>query len=266
SGLTATGGDGNYTFAVVSGSLPDGLSLNTSTGAITGTPTKAGTFSFQVSVHDGTGTAAGTTTTSCTITIIPANLTVTCSAAIGTQDIPYNSRLNVTGGLSPFHFSITAGSLPPGLALDATTGIISGKPTAAGTYSFTAQVTDSTGGTAQVATTDCTIVIKPPITVTCPGVTAFVNLGYTSALTVVGGTNQFTFEVTSGSLPPGVTLNPTTGAISGTPTQTGAYSFTITVTDRVTGAAASPNCTITVYAPPTLACMPASQWVMPGSY
>jgi hypothetical protein len=90
SALIATGGVPAYTFSITTGSLPPVLALNTSTGAITGTPTTAGPFNFTAKVVDSTGTAAGTTTANCTITIsdIPPPPTGTCSTAAAAVIFP----------------------------------------------------------------------------------------------------------------------------------------------------------------------------------
>src|SRR5262249_50184020 len=122
---------------------------------------------------------------------------------------------------------------------------------------FTAQVTDGTGASATSATTSCTLVINPPVQITCPPGTAFVNAAYTGSVMVTGGSGQFSYSIVTGSLPSGLTLNAATGAITGTPTQAGPASFAIQVKDASTGTSATSNCTITVYVKPTLTCMPA---------
>ena len=90
---------------------------------------------------------------------IPA-LSLSCPAAIGTPGSSYGSSLQASGGLSPYTFSISAGTLPSGLALDPVTGVISGVPGTGGSYTFTGKVTDSSGDpTAGVATSACTILL-----------------------------------------------------------------------------------------------------------
>ncbi len=246
SALVATGGVPPYTFSITSGSLPPGLTLNTSTGAITGTPTTYGTFNFTAKVVDSTGTAAGTTTANCSIVISPPAITLACPTGTGQVGVPYSSALVATGGVSPYTFSITSGSLPPGLTLNTSTGAITGTPTTAGTFNFTAQVVDSTGKAAGTTTANCSIVINPPnLTLVCPANTGTVGLAYSSAAVATGGVAPYTFSIASGSLPPGLTLNPSTGAITGTPSSEGTFSFSIEVTDS-DGYSVKVACTIVI--------------------
>src|SRR6185369_15322675 len=134
SSITVTGGTAPYTFALNSGSLPAGLSLNPTTGLIRG------------------------------ITVAPPDMTAQCvTATTGKVGVPYSSSIGVTGGTAPYTFALNSGSLPNGLSLNPTTGLISGTPTSAGPFSFTVKVTDSTGGTAAIAiTSNCGITIAPP--------------------------------------------------------------------------------------------------------
>jgi uncharacterized repeat protein (TIGR01451 family) len=220
--LSATGGTGAYSFAVTSGSLPAGLSLTA--GEISGIPTSSTGSTFTITATDSlgcTGTRSYTVTPVCpTITLNPASLS---DATVGTL---YNQTLSATGGTAAYSFSVTAGALPLGLTLSGDT--ITGTPTAAGTASFTVTVTDAngcTGNRAMSITSTCpTIVVSPS---SLPD--GVVGVAYTQTLSATGGTAGYTFAVTSGALPPGLTL---TGAtISGTPTSTSSSTFTITATD-----------------------------------
>jgi hypothetical protein len=144
--LAAAGGSGTYTWSVASGALPAGLSLNVSTGALLGTPSTVGATSFTVRAADATDatnvddqalmlevTAAPTDPVKITTTQLPQ----------GTRDVPYKANIDHTGGLEPLRWAVTAGMLPPGVALDAGTGTISGTPRDNGVWSFTIRVTDS---------------------------------------------------------------------------------------------------------------------------
>ncbi|MGO9540968.1 MAG: choice-of-anchor tandem repeat GloVer-containing protein [Terriglobales bacterium] len=240
SALIAAGGIAPYTFSILSGSLPPGLTLNTSTGAITGTPATAGTYNFTSEVVDSQGNTA---TSSCSIVVASTTLTLSCPAGTAQVGVAYSSALVGSGGVAPYTFSITSGSLPSGLTLNTSTGAITGTPTTAGTYSFTAQVADSQGNT---AISSCSIVVSSPsLTLSCPTGTAQAGVAYSSALTAMGGVAPYTFSIASGALPPGLTLNTSTGAITGTPTTVGTYNFTAQVADSK-GNTATSSCSIMV--------------------
>jgi hypothetical protein len=152
--LTATGGTIPYSWSISAGALPIGLSLNGSTGAISGTPTGNGTSSFTVKVTDSTTPTAQTATKSFTITVAaavtPLQIT-TSSLSAGQVGVAYSTMLQATGGTTPYSWSITVGALPAGLSLTASTGVISGTPTTSGAASFTVRVTDAASNTASQA-------------------------------------------------------------------------------------------------------------------
>src|SRR4029450_686541 len=142
------------------------LTLNGSTGQISGTPTATG--SFSVKVTDSNGAGASTAPTAPTATIAPAAPTLACVAATtGQVGVAYSSSLVATGGIAPYTYSIIAGSLPLGLTLNASTGTITGTPTTAGPFAFTAQVVDARGTDAGTTTSSsCGITIAPaPLTI-----------------------------------------------------------------------------------------------------
>ena len=252
--ITATGGSGSYSsYAVTSGSLPPGLALSPTTGAITGTPTTAGSYGFTVTVTD----SAGNTGLQAYTVGVAAPVVGPPTLPNGGYGTPYSQTVTVTGCTATPTFSVSAGSLPSGLALDASTGVISGTPTRVATYSFT--VTVSCGGASAsqaytISTSGITLVVAP---VTLPG--AAVAAAYGQQITATGGSGTYVnYAVSAGSLPVGLTLNPTTGAVTGIPSNGGTYTFTVTVKDSA-GNIGSKSYTMVVAA--ALAITPAS---LPG--
>lgn len=144
---TASGGTAPYTWAVIAGALPAGLTLATSTGIVSGTPTTAGPFSFTLRATDaaakiGTKAYGGAVGTN-VLTISPTKLPqLIVAASISVQ-------FTATGGIAPYTWDVQTGTLPAGLALSQ--GLIFGTPTTAGAYSFTLRATDSIGQTGVVA-------------------------------------------------------------------------------------------------------------------
>jgi hypothetical protein len=145
--LAATGGTAPLVWSLSAGALPGGLTLS-SAGIISGTPNTAGTFGFTVRVVDA---ASATDTKSLQITIAAALSVTTASLPGGTVGAVYPTQtLAATGGTAPRTWTVSAGALPNGLTLSAA-GEIGGTPTAAGTFNFTARVTDAVGATATKA-------------------------------------------------------------------------------------------------------------------
>ncbi|MCM3887100.1 putative Ig domain-containing protein [Frankia sp. R82] len=242
--FTVTGGTSPYVWSISTGSLPPGLSLNAATGLLSGTPTAAGSYPFTVRVVDASGQAA---TQNLTVSIASAPTLPFPPPPAGEVGVGYSDQLTVSGGTSPFVWSVSAGALPAGLTLNAATGLLSGTPTAAGTASFTVRVVDTLGLS---ATRAVSLVIAPrPTLAFPPPPVAQVGVAYSNALVVTGGTAPFTWSVTAGTLPPGVTLNASTGVLSGTPTTAGSYPFTVGVSDAF-AVTATQAVTLTVTAGP----------------
>uniref|UniRef100_Q01RC5 Ig family protein n=1 Tax=Solibacter usitatus (strain Ellin6076) TaxID=234267 RepID=Q01RC5_SOLUE len=224
--LTASGGAGGYTWSVSTGSLPVGIALS-GTGSLTGTPTVAGKSSFTVQVSDS---SKGTATKALTLSVAPPPLKIETSslppAAVG---LAYFQSLVASGGTGTYAWSVSSGSLPPGLQLSRS-GAISGTPAARGPANFAVSVTD-TGGSVTVNRT-FTLAVEVPITIITSTLPAgIVGSNYTTALTAGGGSPPFTWTVISGQLPPGLTLDSGSGVITGTPTVSGSYGIRVQATD-----------------------------------
>lgn len=154
----------------------------------------------------------------------------------GMVGLVYASSVSASGGLAPYTFTVSAGSLPAGVTMSSS-GTFSGTPTTSGPSTFTVKVSDSET-TPLTATQSYTVNILAALGITNTSLPA-ANLGvaYSATLTAAGGQSPYTFAVTTGSLPTGLTLNSATGVISGTPTTGGTFNFTITVTDSATNVA-----------------------------
>jgi hypothetical protein len=136
--LNASGGKGTYTWTRTTGSLPGGLKLS-ARGVISGIPNTGGTSSFTVNVTDGSKPKLSASQT-LSITVNPMTITTT-SLPTGRVAKIYSATITVSGGKGAHRWTRSAGSLPPGLKLSAL-GIISGKPTTIGSFTFTVKVTD----------------------------------------------------------------------------------------------------------------------------
>ncbi len=149
-------------------------------------------------------------------------------------------------GSARITYSVSAGSLPPGTALDAMTGVYSGTPTAAGNFAFTISATNSKGSDSEPVTQ--TILQVPAITAPASPLVSIVGGAASSTTFTASGSSPITWTVSAGALPPGMALDAATGIYSGTPAATGNFSFTVTATN--TAGADSDAYTQQVTAPP----------------
>ena len=154
--LSASGGAAPYTWAVTSGNLPAGLTLNPSTGSITGTPTAPASSTVTVTASDSSTPNPATVTKTFTLSVKAAKLQITTSSLpSGTVKHPYSATVMATGGTIPYVWSAT--SLPAGVTINATTGVLSGTPTKAGTYNVRVSVRD---GAIPAQTSSASLVVR----------------------------------------------------------------------------------------------------------
>ena len=279
SALVAGGGTGHYTFSIQSGALPGGLTLSNTTGAIAGTLGTAGTFNFIGQVTDTGNTTAASVTQACTATISDPTGSIgdriwTDTNSNGIQDIS-------EPGISGMAITISTGGVIVGNTTSGTNGAYSFTSLAAGTYTVCTSPSISLTETYDfdgLTSRNCATVTlaagqvqggidfgyvatgsggggtgQGSLTVACATSSAMVGTAYTSAITVTGGTAPYTYAVSAGSLPAGLYLNSTTGAITGTPRSLVNSTFTIKVTDK-TGTTSTSSCGIAVTAALTAAC------------
>lgn len=231
--LQASGGTGALSWKVSSGSLPSWATLNASTGVISGTPKTTGKTNFSVTVTDATSVTSAAQALSLTVNPPPPLAITTSSLPNGTAGTAYSATLDATGGVQPYSWSISSGTLPAWAKLDSSTGVISGMPNAAGTTNFTVKVTDSESPTVSV-TKALSIVIAPAPALTI-STSSLPNgnegTAYTATLAATGGVTPYKWSISNGTLPSWATLDASTGVINGTPNATGTTNFTVQVTD-----------------------------------
>jgi hypothetical protein len=229
--LTAANGLGLYTYSVSAGSLPAGISLNTSTGSISGTPTVTGTSTFTISVKDSINVVAATTSGIQTVYIASpitatANPTTTQNLEVGVTTTSF-TPLTATGGTGTYTYYISSGGLPPGLSLNPTTGAVTGIPSVdtvgtGGGYPVFA-VKDSLNNIASTVA-GVSYYVYAHITATSANSVAILTVGksysYSYPLLAANGTGSYTYYVSSGTFPSGISINSSTGVVSGTPTST----------------------------------------------
>ncbi|OCW57966.1 Ig domain-containing protein [Hoeflea olei] len=207
------------------------------TGSHTFAAGESDTVWVEIALLYGTPGDTAEVTMSVTCTPPGGSVTITLSPAAGALNAgqvgtAYTQTITASGGTAPYSYAVTSGSLPAGLTLS-TGGVLSGTPTTAASASFTVTATDANNDTGDAAYT--LQVNAAPVVVTLSPAAGALNAGqvgtaYTQTITASGGTAPYSYAVTSGSLPAGLTLS-TGGVLSGTPTTAASASFTVTATD-----------------------------------
>lgn len=249
SAINGSVGTSNYLWSIdddTEDPLPAGLTLS-GQGAITGTPTTSGTSVVTFDVNDGNGNVTTETITmqvNQTFQILPPTV------PLATTKEPYTLTLSSVNGVAPITWTIVGGTLPNGLLLGPTTGEIFGTPSGLGTSNFIVQATDSSP--VPLTNTLAFSITSSPLTFQTLAVPAGgQGVTYTQVIAMANGTPPFTPVVTSGSLPPGLSVTPDPDdtnvdfLLEGTPTTPGTYSFTVQVTDA-DGAVASQPFTLVI--------------------
>lgn len=248
--LDAYGGEEPYTWRLVSGELPEGLSLDRENGRISGTPVSVGVHTFTIQVTDAQDNSDEKEfTLNCGVLSI-----VTTELPTAYEGVRYAAFIEAEGGRTPYRFYLESGELPDGLLLRSD-GRIEGRPRESGTFSFLVRVTDDADEDAHTTrSTDTqwftlqvedTEVLKPEI-ITPRLPSAEVGTSYQVPLAVEDGKAPYTWSLESGTMPRGLDMT-ADGLISGTPTYGGNFTFTVRVTDA-TGSTAEKQYIIDVAA------------------
>ncbi|MBI3421543.1 MAG: ExeM/NucH family extracellular endonuclease [Acidobacteria bacterium] len=234
---------GSYTFAVTSGVLPTGLTLNAN-GSFSGAPTQGGTFNFRVTA---TGFGGCTGFRDYTLVVLCPAITLSPSSLPGgTVGTGYSQTVSAAPAGS-YSYAVSSGALPAGVTLNAATGALTGTPTTTGSFSFT--ITASAGGCSGAQS--YTVVIGCAgiaFTTSSPLPAGLAGVAYAQTLSV-SPAGSYTFTLVTGNLPAGLPLNAVTGVISGLPTVTGTYTFTVKA-QTAGGCSATQAYTLAINCPP----------------
>ncbi len=214
---------------------PGTLSGNTTTSVVYTAPSNISTSTTATITATSVANSSVTATESITLTAV---LTIaTTSLPAGALGVPYNAFVDAAGATGTFTWTVTSGSLPAGLTFLTTStsssAEISGTPTVLGTSKFTVQVTDA-AGTSVTQALSITVNPPPPLSIATGSLpNGTVDTSYSQTLQASSGAQPYTWSLTGGNLPFGLSLAPG-GLISGTPVATGTFGFTVKVVDSST--------------------------------
>jgi hypothetical protein len=214
-----------YQYRVLNGSLPAGLVLDKD-GLLHGTPAQAGTWSFWVELSDEDPPSAAW----CVPARSQREFIVSVAAPAATVGLTYAVQVSADG-VDAVTWSVASGTLPPGLGLSPTTGVITGTPAITGTFPFKLWATDTHGVT---VTVELTIIVYPTLSLAPTRLApARVGRSYRATVRASGTVGPVKFSVRFGRLPAGVRLNTQTGVLSGNPRHAGTYMVTLGAQDAL---------------------------------
>jgi hypothetical protein len=244
--LAASGGTAPLSYSAQG--LPAGISLDPQTGTLSGSPSSPGSFDIDASVTDAAGRSDQRRYP---LLVLEAPSFVTGSLPPATATTSYAVRIEASGGKAPLAYRHSGGSLPVGLAIDAS-GTLSGTPSAPGTYSFEISVTDAHGSVKRASFTLEVRHAPPALVITTSTLPdAYRASPYETSLEASGGVAPYTYSLAGGALPSGLQLD-NAGRFSGTPSVSGSFGLTLTVQDA-SQQSLSRAFTLTVLEPPGFA-------------
>ena len=225
-----TGPDVQATWSLQSGALPPGITLSTS-GVLTGTSTSEGSYEFVVKAQKGSPLDTETYT-------LTVRQPVSVKSPLGSVQRPssevgirFGKTFTATGGSGTYTWALVSGALPPGVALDATRGTITGTPQTAGNFAFALTATDSEG---RVANASAALTVARRLTIKTLGLkSAKLARAYQMKLATVGGVHPLTWKVVRGKFPLGITLSQKAGTTAGTPRRIGSFPVTLEARDAL---------------------------------
>lgn len=232
--IMASGGTLPYSWSA--SNAPTGLGMSPGTGVLSGTPTVSGSFNVTVNLHDNSSPQK-TASQSFPLTVNPttSSLAITTAAlspSTATVGTAYTSQaIMATGGTSPYTWSVSGA--PNGVTMNAATGVLSGTPSASGTFNVTVNVHDSSSPQQSISKGFAFTVNIQSLSIASATLSPSTGTAGTyysaAAMSASGGTSPYTWSV-SGA-PSGFTMNPSSGVLSGTPASSGTYSFNVGVAD-----------------------------------
>jgi large repetitive protein len=237
-----SGSDVQATWSLASGVLPPGLALSPA-GVLSGTPTAEGSWQFDIAARNGAQSDTETFAISVRQPLVVTSPFAPAPRSTAEVGIRFGKSAAVTGGSGSYTWSVTSGSLPPGLTLDPAKGTIAGTPTVAGSFRFVLTASDTEG---RKTSANSALSVAARLAVTTSRLRpATEGSPYRAALRTAGGVKPLKWKVVGGKLPSGVKLSPTLGTLTGAPKQAGTYRVTVEARDAL-GARSKKRLVLTV--------------------